>query len=41
MTISLVFAWALISGVIVIGLLLVAAVVLLFRSAPNASSADG
>ena len=41
MTISLVFAWALISGVIVIGLLLLGALVLLFRSAPNASIPDG
>ena len=41
MSVPLVFAVLLISGVIVIGMLLVAAVVLVFRSAPNASSADG
>ena len=41
MSVPFVFAWALISGVIVIGLLLLVALVLVFRSAPNASASDG
>jgi hypothetical protein len=41
MSIPFVFAVLLISGVIVIGLLLLGALVLLFRSAPNASIPDG
>ena len=41
MSVPFVFAWALISGVIVIGLLLLVALVLVSRSAPNASASDG
>jgi hypothetical protein len=41
MSVPFLFALLLISGVIVIGLLLLVALAIVFRSAPNASSTNG
>jgi hypothetical protein len=41
MSVPFVFAWALIAGVVVIGLLALVALVVVFRPAPAAPTANG